>query len=220
MNAVMQLAEIYIQLCTAGCMLFFNFKATFLCQSDAGSNVFFQFEKESKDTEYVPPIMGSTNDVIQEMHDTSKFLQESLKSWKTHVEKQRSQYYYLNYYTTEQLVILQIELAKLLGAGKLDKRIFHMLHAIGQHYTYADLTATLKAALEDIDKIDEDTSAEKTHEIAEFIAYLVNLGYTKSMALRALQSGITTDARDAGSICFYTRYTVNNIIMPGYITDE
>jgi len=223
MNAVLRLAEIYLLLCNAGCMLFYNFKATFMCsvEVDDGQNVFFQFEKDTKITEHVPPIMGFSTDIIKQMNETSLFMEECLQSWNKHVNKERSRHYYLNYFTTEQLVILQRELAKLLDTRELDIRIFPMLYIIGHQYTHNDLLIALKAALNDIDNLREEDSEEQSNEIKEFIQYLKDAGHSTSLGLRALQSGIGVDERAEGAfysvICFLELFYLS-FLLPHLIS--
>jgi hypothetical protein len=115
---------------------------------------------------------------------------------------QRSRYRYLNHFTTEQLVILQSELAKLIDAkkpDKLDKRVFHILHGVGQQYTCDELTAALRAALTDSGQAEEDAAFPVIDDSTDFISYLDESGYSKSLALRALQSGISPDQRQEGT---------------------
>ena len=190
MNAVMQMAEIFIDLCRSGCTLFYNWLATFYCRVDISKqNVLFQFEKDSEDTEHVPPITGCTNNVIKEMNETSQFLEKFLLDWKTHVNSQRTRHYYLNYFTTEQLVILQRELAKLNLSGKLDKRVFHLLHCIRPDSNADDLSDAIKSAFVEGIKDDDDVNEQRARDIDDIISAVEKSGIDRSLALKAILHG-------------------------------
>lgn len=65
------------------------------------------------------------------MHKIAKALEKCYESWLKHVDQNRTEFPELNFFTTEQLVILQTEIAKLEEKeGRPSKRIYPMFHTI------------------------------------------------------------------------------------------
>ena len=67
------------------------------------------------------------------MHKIATRMELCFTSWLDHVDAHRTEYPELNYFTTEQLVILQHEFSKLQENQEPSKKIYPMLHNISQN---------------------------------------------------------------------------------------
>jgi hypothetical protein len=64
-------------------------------------------------------------------------MDQCLDDWQKDVENKRAEFYHMNYFTTEQLVILRQEMAKVLNGDvrDVDKRIYQMLSFVKPNCT-------------------------------------------------------------------------------------
>ena len=74
----------------------------------------------------LPCTLYSLNHINKLIQETTKLLKE----WTQQLDKARKKYYYLNYYTPNQIVSLQIELYKFQSSGKLDMKHINLLSII------------------------------------------------------------------------------------------
>ena len=133
---ITRLARIYLKICDAGCMLFRCWKAVFYFDKSLTFSANITFGESSR------PICGSTDDVLEQINEMCTFLQECLDAWVQHVDKQRKAYYHLNFFSTEQLVMIQNELARLRKNGKPNKCVYPLLAAIKDNISYEELQVT------------------------------------------------------------------------------
>jgi hypothetical protein len=123
---VTRLANIYTKLCQAGCILFRDFYAKFICETSAEIHTIISFGLAQN------CIQGENNgtfDVTRQISQICEFMDKCLYEWQKDIEEKRKEFYHLNYYTTEQLVILRQEIAKVLKGEMegVDIRIYQML---------------------------------------------------------------------------------------------
>ncbi|XP_069825251.1 E3 ubiquitin-protein ligase RNF213 [Dendropsophus ebraccatus] len=97
---VQRLARSFIDLYLAGNMLFRSWKAEICCSDDSPIGICMTFDvKDIDKLEGQGPLTSLLPDVCRTMENL-------LEEWLEFMNKKRSQHYYLNYYTAEQLVFL------------------------------------------------------------------------------------------------------------------
>ncbi len=102
-----RMAEMYTQLCAAGNTLFLNWNAKFVCGVSENSPytvcMDFGVGDECK--------MYGERSLRDELPFLLEFMEKCLERWHDHVRTKRDEHYYLNYFTTEQLLRLCHDLA-------------------------------------------------------------------------------------------------------------
>ncbi|XP_029401805.1 E3 ubiquitin-protein ligase RNF213 isoform X5 [Mus pahari] len=104
-SSMQRLVHVFIKLHCAGNMLFRTWTAKIYCCPDGGISMNFGLERLSQVTE-------EKGDVIQLLGALCRQMEDFLDDWKTVVAQKRAKYFYLNFYTAEQLVYLSSELGK------------------------------------------------------------------------------------------------------------
>jgi len=150
------------------------------------------------------------NGVLDHISCLCSFMEDCLKEWKQHIGDQRTKLYYLNHFTTEQLVILQGELSKvgndqrnglsrtvypLLSKVKRNCCLKDLQKAMHQAFTQAsdvcmDDESTLTVAAEADEMGDDDVDTSRDVEMAdaqEFIQKMEESNFSRQLALKALQ---------------------------------
>ncbi|MEE6521288.1 hypothetical protein FKM82_019418 [Ascaphus truei] len=97
---VQRLANSFIDLYLAGNMLFRTWEATIYCSDDRKVGVKMNFKVN------VTGEIEGQGALIELLPNICKTMESFLEQWMNFVNKKRSQLYYLNYYTAEQLVYL------------------------------------------------------------------------------------------------------------------
>ncbi|XP_052243691.1 E3 ubiquitin-protein ligase rnf213-alpha-like [Dreissena polymorpha] len=202
-DSVTRLGNVFRKLCLTGCVLFNSWKATFMCNTSRRVCVILAFG-EGND---VPKLKGgvSNEEGLQNViPDLAKFMEKCLEEWLQYIRTKRVEYFYLNYFTVDQLVILQRELVKVGSDKAPSNHIYPLLSAVKQDCTPADLVAALNLAKEEVDnrtmkedvessistpkkESNEDNNAHVLDEkkIA-FVNELVAAGIEESLALRSI----------------------------------
>jgi len=154
----------------------------------------------------------ATNGVSGYIFDLCTFMEDCLREWLEHIAKQRMESYYLNYYTTEQLVILQNELPKISGGvARISKNIYPLLSLVKKDCTLENVELALVAAfqsMEDAEKksaaaghadgneddkmaMEVDKEAEERQlqqeNVKKFLRELEDSGFSHKLAVRALK---------------------------------
>jgi len=147
--------------------------------------------------------------VLEHISCLCSFMEDCLKDWWQHVGDQRTKLYYLNYFTTEQLVILQAELAQVGSDQKngLSAHVYPLLSKVKRNCCLKDLQKAMHQAFtEDTDEHDHDSASaiadeiEETNDdnanaiadvemadVKEFIKKMEESNFSRKLALRALQ---------------------------------
>lgn len=99
---VQRLVQAFINLYSAGNLLFRSWTATVQC-CPAGGSVALDFQ-----VAVLPPLEGP-GPVAEQLQEVCQELEAFLESWQDSVAKERARHFYLNYYTAEQLVVLSRE---------------------------------------------------------------------------------------------------------------
>ncbi|CAI5675491.1 unnamed protein product [Oreochromis niloticus] len=131
--SVQRLAEAFIALYTAGNPLFRHWEVQINCCSKSQApSIMMDFNLDSVISVIVE---GSIEEKLPEL---CKKMEKCLDFWMVFVDKQRSQHYYLNYYTAEQIVYLCNKLT-LQNVTNVEDQVLMMLSFIKPNCTYSDL---------------------------------------------------------------------------------
>ncbi|KAI1884419.1 hypothetical protein AGOR_G00226210 [Albula goreensis] len=101
---VQRLTVAFVDLYAAGNPLFRHWEANINCSGLSGrpaAGIIMDFNLSG----VVGEIMVEGN-MLEQLHDLCRKMEQCLDFWKAFIDQQRSQYYYLNYYTAEQIVYL------------------------------------------------------------------------------------------------------------------
>ncbi|XP_052242698.1 E3 ubiquitin-protein ligase RNF213-like [Dreissena polymorpha] len=129
LDSVTRLGNVLRKLRKSGCVLFKSWKSQFWCEQDRRVCVEISIGNE-KD---LPKLVGRTNQSEKVQHHIpviAKFLEKCLDEWLAYIKQSRSEFYFLNFFTTDQLVILQQELAQMGSERKLSPHVFSLLSAV------------------------------------------------------------------------------------------
>ncbi|KAK3585581.1 hypothetical protein CHS0354_036768 [Potamilus streckersoni] len=208
---VIRLANVFLKLTSAGCVLFKHWQTKFLCDPSRPVCAFIQFGQESKAIKGRRPeeskaIMGRgtkrKNDV-EIIRRLAQFMETCLKKWEEHINQKRLEYFELNYFTSDQLVILQQELVKFDMNEGPDNWIYPLLSAVKENCNYEDLVDAMRMASKDMKEDMETNGVVEKQEnkdvryseteiieetvLQKFINEIVEAGYSEKLAKAALQ---------------------------------
>lgn len=127
LDGVTRLGKVYIKLCSAGSIIFKKWAVRFHCDASKKVHTEVDFGLSSS------ILKGSREmkvNVTAQIKELCKFLEDCLKKWTSEINEKRECYYYLNHFTTEQLVILRKEIAKVCNGESGDKIIYPMLDSV------------------------------------------------------------------------------------------
>ncbi|KAL3881513.1 hypothetical protein ACJMK2_027945, partial [Sinanodonta woodiana] len=200
-DSVKRLANVFIELNSAGCVLFKHWQTKFLCDPKRTVCAFIEFGKGTKTLKGRQTKKENVTTVIPKL---ARFMESCLARWIGHINQTRSKYFELNYFTTDQLVILQQELVKVVPGKRPDIRIYPLLSAVKENCTYEDLVDAMKKASEDVEVVqmevdqeqremegqeDGQVSSDITREtkiVQNFIEKMIEAGYSQKLAEAAL----------------------------------
>lgn len=128
-SSVQRLAQSFIDLYSAGNMLFRSWAAYVYCSPRSKACTSMDFCLKA-----IPKLVGR-GEVTALLPQLCRTMESFLVRWKDFVSEKRSRYFYLNYYTAEQLVYLCGELTK----GQPSERALMMLSFVKQNCTERDV---------------------------------------------------------------------------------
>lgn len=203
LDSVIRLCNVYIKLLESGCVLFTSWQAKFLCDPRRPVCAFIEFGK-GKNIKQLKGRRNDKDDVITIMPEIAKFMETSLENWLQYLDKKRYEYQHLNYYTTDQLVILQRELAKVIDGDKIPPFIIPLLSVVKSDCDIDDLTGALQGANEELRTLNcnDDKVCSKDNqgdEIANFLSEMKIAGQKETVARAALKDGIDPKDFDDGN---------------------
>ena len=145
----------YVQLCSAGNTLFLDWKADFVCGSkaDLGFTVCMDFGVGENCKLY------GRRPLKEELPCLLEFIERCLARWNDHVTAKRVEHYYLNYFTTEQLLRLCRDLASkddsqngevIPESSQLHALLSSLCPCAGWASIRASLTSSMEAVTEEI----------------------------------------------------------------------
>lgn len=126
---VQRLAQAFIDLYSAGNMLFRSWLAHVYCSPERESCVLIDFSLG------LIPVLEGRGDMAAVLPGLCKTMESFLESWKSFIYEKRFQHFYLNYYTAEQLVYLCTEL----GQGMPSQNALMMLSLLKHNCTEQDV---------------------------------------------------------------------------------
>uniref|UniRef100_A0A8D2MIK3 RING-type E3 ubiquitin transferase n=1 Tax=Zonotrichia albicollis TaxID=44394 RepID=A0A8D2MIK3_ZONAL len=132
---VQRLAQAFIDLYSAGNMLFRSWLAQVYCSPHRESCVFIDFSLGPI------PVLEGQGDMAAVLPALCKTMESFLESWKSFMNARRCEHFYLNYYSAEQLVFLCLEL----GRGSPSQAALMMLSFLNPHCTEQDALTTLRS---------------------------------------------------------------------------
>ena len=142
---VQRLAEAFIALYTAGNPLFRSWEAYINCSfSNEASSIIIDFNLDN-----VSDVIAVDGKIDIQLPELCKKIEKCLNYWKDFVDKQRSQHYYLNYYTAEQIVYLCSKLSPQ-NVADLEVEVLMMLSFVKPNCTAKDLREVWHALQYDI----------------------------------------------------------------------
>ena len=142
-----RLASTYSKLCYAGSTLFLEWKATFRC--DFNRNVFSSDHTVCMEFGVEEKIFG-TRSLREELPDLLDFLNKCVNRWKDHIDSKREKHYYLNFFTTEQLLRLSHDLAcQSQYSEKVHdySQVYALLSLVTHESSWSVIRASLKTAM-------------------------------------------------------------------------
>uniref|UniRef100_A0A8C3UM49 RING-type E3 ubiquitin transferase n=1 Tax=Catharus ustulatus TaxID=91951 RepID=A0A8C3UM49_CATUS len=128
---VQRLAQAFIDLYSAGNMLFRSWLAQVYCSPHRESCVLIDFSLGPI------PLLEGQGDMAAVLPALCKTMESFLESWKSFMNTKRLEHFYLNYYTAEQLVYLCQEL----GQGSPSQAALMMLSFLNHNCTEPDVLA-------------------------------------------------------------------------------
>ncbi|XP_052218272.1 E3 ubiquitin-protein ligase rnf213-alpha-like [Dreissena polymorpha] len=129
-DSVSRVGNVYQKLCESGCVLFYNFKAEFMCNTTWSSRpVCVKIEFSDRNDTLILKGRQSEKESLKEIiPEIVKYMENCLQEWLQYIKSKRAEYIYLNYFTIEQLIILQRELVKI--EGTMSNYVYLLLSAV------------------------------------------------------------------------------------------
>lgn len=212
---MVRLCKVYIKLLSSGCVLFTNWQAKFLCDSERKVCAFVRFGSGEGCTQ----LKGRRNeeeDISTTIPGLAKFMEICLEEWLKYIDQKRDEYHHLNFFTVDQMVILQRELVLMGGEIEPSDFIYPLLSIVKHDCTKMELIGALKKAKVDVSQREAEQEVEMAEEekdedidsdgenqlqataIAKFISAITDSGYPERLAREALRKGIAPDEIDEG----------------------
>lgn len=186
-------------------MLFHHWKAIFFCDPKKVNKVYIDFGPNDDLT-----LKSGGRVVIENILEICQFMESCLEDWLLYVREQREEFCYLNFFTTQQLMILQRELSRIRNYSEDDvalRNILSLLSLVKKDCTYKDVCRSISNGFLMLGKVKVDKSEEIAdqeedlpcrHEneddedeaTQKFIAAMIESDFSRELALRALGSGI------------------------------
>jgi len=233
-DGVTRLGNLYVRICNAGCTLFQHWKAIFYCNAERMQDTRVEFGK-GMDSKHVLKGNSSTScdGVLQDLRDLCTFMEDCLKEWLHHISVMRTEAYYLNNFTTEQLVILQNELAKVNSPEKklISSRVYPLLSGVRKNCTLKDLERAMRLAFQELAEMNQmesetvkkkielkvltgtevvepdDDSVQLSQDFEQCLQLLSDAGYSKKLAKEAIKAvGVSSD--EGKVLCVHTCITI------------
>lgn len=191
---MVRLGNIYIKLVTDGCVLFNFWHATFLCDKERPVCAFLNFGYEQD----MHTLKGRTDDKTEDVNvliqQISKVLESCHKEWLKYINLKREQNNLLNFFTIDQIVILQRQLVKIGTDTGPSSLIYHLLSAVKKNCSKQDLISSMTAAKLDVKSLEtkrkadeDDNKSAGNSELNESIKKIMKNGFSRYLAREALQ---------------------------------
>ena len=101
-DGVTRLGNNYLKMCSAGSILFKHLSFTFHCCPTRRVNTVVNFGRSTKMEKF-----RKNKDVADEVQQMCALMDDCYQDWLHHISVKRKKFYFLNHFTTAQLVILR-----------------------------------------------------------------------------------------------------------------
>ncbi|WAR07208.1 R213A-like protein [Mya arenaria] len=180
-DSITRLGSVYLKLCSSGCVLFNGWNANFIC------SLVQERPGRKSDTE-------GLEDMVPKIAD---FMEKCYGEWLDFIKQKRKDYLYLNFFTIDQLVILQRELVKMGTDEEPSLRIYHLLSAVKENCMQVLAMEKAKKELSvieeepgetsvEIDDEEEEIGDQAEEKIALFIHELMEAGCDEVVARQSV----------------------------------
>ncbi|XP_022796391.1 E3 ubiquitin-protein ligase rnf213-alpha-like isoform X1 [Stylophora pistillata] len=179
LEGVMRLANAYIDLFEAGYIHRMDWNQEFHCSKD-------QVAGES---------------IAEELEEESSFMETCYMNWKNKVSDARKEYRELNYFTTQQLMILRKEIAKVCHSNDLamsDIQVLTLLESVRPNLTSEQLKSAIERAFKDTDMLE---NARGTAPLPSFTHALSRCEMVTRKSVFDNNSDTSTSSSTAFSVC-------------------
>ncbi|XP_067914411.1 E3 ubiquitin-protein ligase rnf213-alpha-like isoform X2 [Heterodontus francisci] len=136
-NNVQRLGKAFIELYSSGNMLYRNWKAHVLCSKESDDCLTMDFNLKHIGC------LKVSGDLAEQLQVLCRALETCLQDWCKFIEKIRTKFYYLNYYTAEQIVYLSSELGSFAAGKPLCEQVLAMLSFIKPDCTAKDIRSAM-----------------------------------------------------------------------------
>jgi hypothetical protein len=204
LTAVARLAGVYADLCSTGCLLFKEWKSMFFCDDKSAQKVHIAFGSGSA------PLKSSEGTALDYVLFICKFMEKCLEEWKEYISTCREKHYSLNFFTTEQLVLLCKELSSV-ETEPLKPIVFPLLQRVLPNCTQDAVLTAFKEAFTRVaaaDEIPDDLPPLEGKEDMEedpeklFWSTLLQAGYNRA-SISAAWKEVGPNADEGNWIIFY-----------------
>ncbi|VDI41573.1 Hypothetical predicted protein [Mytilus galloprovincialis] len=216
LDGAVRLGNIYAKLVEEGCVLFSQWHVKFLCDRGRLACAFIYFGYGEDRHTLKGRVDESSQDVSAIIPKIAKFLEQCHENWLRYIDEKREKYYCLNFFTIDQMVILQQELVKIGSNQEPSALIYPLLSAVKQGCTREDLVKAMSAAKEDVEQMDrrrqeEEETKESDEEVmveveepdeiktSKFLQEMITAGYNMELAKEALKN-VGPDDVDGGIV--------------------
>lgn len=196
-----------------GCVLFSQWHVKIFCERDRHACLIVNFGHGQNKT-MLKGRIEQHEDVSTVVPLLAKFLEDSHEKWLKFIDEKRDTFYYLNYFSIDQMVFLQQELVKMGTSDKPSKYIYPLLSGIKQDCNQDDLERAMTDAKDGMSNGSESSDDEddsQTHAIAErqikydeidldFIEQMEKAGFQTELAKEALKHVSSPDDISEGRL--------------------
>ena len=173
------------------------FKVKFRCDRNSTTCAFISFGIGNTKRTIRGKLDATNRDVSVFIPKIAKFLENCHVRWLDFINQKREENYILNFFTIEQMVILQEELVKMGFDDETSDLVYPLLSGIKQGCTRGDLVEAMNVAsleLKGKDLENQELNAVVSEEVAEtevaktrFIEEIMDAGNSKALAMEALK---------------------------------
>lgn len=196
-----RLGKVFVRLHASGCILFKYWRFEFHCNPNVGCSVMIRTHEHSvvkgtntqQHNEYNKEAQSNVNEYIRQI---AHFLEKCYEEWIRYITEKRKCFYPLNFYTVDQMVLLQEELARYRNGNRTSRFLCPLLSVVKQQCSLnPDLDDAIDRVQEKLLTIEQTSDMEQVSEktshaeaIKKFLQSTDKAGISRKHALRGIQS--------------------------------
>ncbi|KAA0724979.1 E3 ubiquitin-protein ligase rnf213-beta [Triplophysa tibetana] len=162
-EGVQRMGRILLQLHTSGNVLLRDLEAQITCNGTVQYCINVSFSQLKKCVEY-------KGDVLEELQKLCRFLEDVHKDWCAHLSKMRSQYYALNYYTSEQMAYLCKWVNNVSNKRKpVPQQMWNFLSHVKPDCSINDVREAFETAADPTDPMDQGDVEEESEQDSDIV---------------------------------------------------